>query len=142
MNNKRIIYKNKEGGISVIVPANNSDLSIEEIAAKDVPTGTIYDIVDVTTIPSDRTFRNAWVINTSTIVTDMVKAKDLAHGIRRDKRLEEFASHDEIIMHQVPGSDTAGAEAARAAIRIKYNTMQSDLDAATTPDELKTILGV
>lgn len=30
------------------------------VAAKDVPAGVEYQIVDVSDIPSDRTFRNAW----------------------------------------------------------------------------------
>ena len=33
---------------------------IEWIAAKDVPAGKQFQIVDVTDIPSDRTFRDAW----------------------------------------------------------------------------------
>ena len=56
----RIIYPNDEGGVSVIVPAPECGLSIEEIAAKDVPAGKPYEIVDVADIPSDRTFRGAW----------------------------------------------------------------------------------
>ena len=58
--NKRIIYPTDDGGVAVIVPAPNSGLTIEEIAAKDVPTGKDYQIVDVADVPSDRTFRNAW----------------------------------------------------------------------------------
>ena len=58
--NQRIIYKNDEGGVSIIVPAPECGLTIEEIAAKDVPAGKAYQIVDVSDIPSDRTFRNAW----------------------------------------------------------------------------------
>lgn len=57
---KRIIYPTDDGGVAVIVPAPNSGLTIEEIAAKDVPTGKDYQIVDVADVPSDRTFRNAW----------------------------------------------------------------------------------
>jgi hypothetical protein len=57
--NSRIIYQNDEGGISIIVPAE-CGLTIEEIAAKDVPTGKAYNIVDVSEIPTDRTFRDAW----------------------------------------------------------------------------------
>ena len=57
--NKRIIYQNDEGGISIIVPAD-CGLTIEEIAAKDVPQGKTYHIVDVSEIPTDRTFRDAW----------------------------------------------------------------------------------
>jgi len=48
----------------VISPAVYRDQTDEEfaewIAAKDVPEGKPYKIVDVSDIPSDRTFRNAW----------------------------------------------------------------------------------
>ena len=57
--NKRINYQT-ENGFSVIVPSPNWRGTIEELAAKDVPAGTPYKIVDVSEIPSDRTFRNAW----------------------------------------------------------------------------------
>ncbi len=58
--NQRIIYPTDEGGVAVIVPAPNCGLTIEEIARKDVPAGKPYKIVDVSEIPEDRTFRNAW----------------------------------------------------------------------------------
>lgn len=57
--NKRIIYATDDGGIAIIVPAD-CGLTIEQIAAKDVPAGKAYKIVDVADIPTDRTFRNAW----------------------------------------------------------------------------------
>jgi hypothetical protein len=57
---KRIIYKTTDGGVAVIVPADECGLTIEEIASKDVPAGSPYKIVDVADIPTDRTFRNAW----------------------------------------------------------------------------------
>ena len=59
MMEKRIVYQNDEGGISIIVPAD-CGLTIEEIAAKDVPQDKKYYIVDISDIPEDRTFRNAW----------------------------------------------------------------------------------
>jgi hypothetical protein len=55
---KRIIYQNESGGVSVIIPTG--ELSIEEVAAKDVPAGTPYLVVEDDAIPSDRSFRNAW----------------------------------------------------------------------------------
>lgn len=58
--NQRIIFPNDEGGVSVIVPTAECGLTIQQIAAKDVPMGKPYKIVDVSDIPSDRTFRNAW----------------------------------------------------------------------------------
>ena len=57
--NSRIIFPTDDGGVAVIVPAD-CGLTIEEIAAKDVPAGKPYEIVDVADIPSDRTFRGAW----------------------------------------------------------------------------------
>ena len=72
--NSCIIFPNDDGGVSVIIPAAECGLTIEEIAAKDVPpivvrgpensivssTPRPFQIVDVADIPSDRTFRNAW----------------------------------------------------------------------------------
>jgi len=58
--NSRIIYPTDEGGVAVIVPAPECGLMIEEIAAKDVPEGKPFKIVDAADIPSDRTFRGAW----------------------------------------------------------------------------------
>jgi hypothetical protein len=58
--NKRILYQTEDGGVAVIVPTDNCGLTVEEIATKDVPSGRPYKIVDVSEVPSDRTFRNAW----------------------------------------------------------------------------------
>jgi len=60
--NQRIIFPNDEGGVSIIIPAPEylETHTIEELAAKDVPAGKPYKIVDVSDIPEDRTFRNAW----------------------------------------------------------------------------------
>ena len=53
--NQRIIYPTDDGGVAIIVPS----VSIE-LAMKDIPEGKPYKIVDVSDIPTDRTFRNAW----------------------------------------------------------------------------------
>ena len=60
---KRIIYQNDDNSISILTPAPECPLTIEQIAQKDVLTGKKYKIVDVNEIPSDRTFRNAWEID-------------------------------------------------------------------------------
>ena len=58
--NSRIIYPTDDGGVSIVIPAPECGLTIEEIAARSVPEGKPYKIVDVADIPSDRTFRDAW----------------------------------------------------------------------------------
>jgi hypothetical protein len=60
MNSPRIIYPTPEGGVAIIIPAPDCGLTVEQIAAKDVPAGVPYRIVSSADIPSDRTFRNAW----------------------------------------------------------------------------------
>lgn len=57
---KRIIYPDNEVGICVIIPAPECGMPIEQIALKDVPTGTPYKIIDTSDVPADRTFRAAW----------------------------------------------------------------------------------
>jgi len=58
--NQRIIYQTPEGGVAVIIPA----VSVE-LAMKDIPVGVKYCVVDVADIPSDRTFREAWTVDTT-----------------------------------------------------------------------------
>jgi hypothetical protein len=74
------------------------------------------------------------------ISIDMTKAKDIAHEKRRAARAEEFKPYDEVIMKQIPGNDYTEAEAARQAIREKYATLQAQMDAAQTPEQLKALL--
>ena len=62
MQNKRIIYQNDNGGVVIIIPCD-CGLTIEQIAAKDVPTGKSYKIVDVSEIPTDRQWRDEWTVN-------------------------------------------------------------------------------
>ena len=69
--NQRIIYQTDDGGVAVIVPAPDCGLTIEQVAAKDVPTGKPYKIVDVSEIPTDRSQREAWTVS----------ADDLTDGV-------------------------------------------------------------
>lgn len=68
---QRIIYQTDDGGVAVIIPAPDCGLTVEQIAAKDVPTGKPYRIVDVSEIPTDRSKREAWTVS----------ADDLTDGV-------------------------------------------------------------
>ena len=72
---KRIIFQNDEGGVSIIVPSQEAlnKYGIEAIAKKDVPAGKPFKIVDTADIPADRTFRNAWEVDSASL-TDGVGA--------------------------------------------------------------------
>jgi hypothetical protein len=61
---KRIIHPTDDGGVKIIVPAPawlaEEGNTMEVLAQIRVPEGKPFKIVDVSEIPSDRTFRNAW----------------------------------------------------------------------------------
>ena len=57
---KRIIYTTDDGGVAIIIPADNCGLTVEQIRYKDVPAGKTAYIVDKSVVPTDRSFRNAW----------------------------------------------------------------------------------
>ena len=41
----RFIYENDDGGISIVIPADNTDSTLEEIKAKSCPSGkTVYTV--------------------------------------------------------------------------------------------------
>jgi hypothetical protein len=63
---KRIIYPTDNGGVAIIIPTPEAleTMTIEEIATKDVPSGKEFKIIDISDIPTDRTFRNAWEYTT------------------------------------------------------------------------------
>jgi len=73
------------------------------------------------------------------ITINVNKAKDIAHDIRRAKRSEEFAPLD--VQATIP-SQASAAETARQVIRDKYAAMQTQINSASTPEEIKTALGV
>jgi hypothetical protein len=73
------------------------------------------------------------------ITINIDKAKAIAHDIRRAARTEEFSPYDDAIAKQIPGQ-ADGAEAARQVIRDKYAAMQTDIDAASTVDQIKAAM--
>ena len=71
------------------------------------------------------------------ITINVDKAKGIAHEVRRAKRTEEFAPLD--VKATIP-SEAVAAEEARAAIRAKYEGVQTSIDAAADVDALKAIV--
>ncbi len=83
---KRIVYIEKDGGLAILIPTPEclEYYTLEQIAQKDVPEGLPYKIMDASDIPSDRTFRNAWEID-STELTDGVGASHSTFdGVQND----------------------------------------------------------
>jgi hypothetical protein len=64
-----IIFKNDDGGVSVIHPTPEAlnTYGIEAIALKDVPAGKPYKIIDSADLP-DRQSRNQWDVDESDLI--------------------------------------------------------------------------
>jgi hypothetical protein len=73
---KVIIYKQDNGVVAIIRPTEEALTlyGIEAIAAKDVPAGKPYKIIDASEIPTDRSQRNAWTVDDADL-TDGVGAE-------------------------------------------------------------------
>lgn len=142
MTNKRIVYKNLDGSIGIIIPSDKAllEMTIEDIALKDVPDGLTYHITDVSNIPDDRTFREAWTDDNlgETVDVDMVKARVIQMDRIRALRAEKFI---EMGFPTKLNSELEAAtisQATRDALQALRDIPQTyDLSIATTPEELK-----
>jgi len=81
-----IICPNDDGWISVISPALECGLSIEEIARKDVPAGKPYHIINADQLPQEHMFFEAWEADFS---------DPDGHGIGHDAWFAEQAAKEE-----------------------------------------------
>ena len=77
-----------------------------------------------------------------TITINIDKAKAIAHDIRRVARAEEFKPLDTLIALRIPSVDVQVVEADRQAIRDRYADMQTQIEAAKSPDEIKLALAL
>lgn len=59
---KRIVYQLPSQPVAIMIPCE-CGLTLEQIGQKDIPAGVPFWIVDASTIPDDRTFRNAWELD-------------------------------------------------------------------------------
>lgn len=109
----KIIYTNDNGNMVVVTPVS-TEITVDEIAAKDVPAGKSYTILEDAQVPTDRSFRDAWALSDGSIQVDMTKAKDLMRDKIREVRKNLLAAEDVTFMRAVETAD-ADAQAASAA---------------------------
>ena len=100
---------------------------------------TSYNAADYE-VPAERTFREGWEANAETgiISVNMEKAKGIWRDKIRQSRGPEFEALDAAFMKALEtGADTTEIVAAKQALRDA--PAHADIDAATTPDELKAV---
>ena len=135
---KRFIYENDDGSISIVYPADNTDLTLDEIKAKDCPSGKTVYTVDKSAIPTDRSFRNAWTYTEQIMGfgIDMAKAREIHKTNIRNARTSKLAELDvEFTQALEVGTSTTDIAAKRQALRDA--PADSGIAAASDTDALK-----
>lgn len=139
--NERIVYQNQEGGISIIVPVDGCGLTLEQIIAKDVPPGAVYQVVDVADLPTDRTFRDAWTLQGEAVTVDMPKARQVHRQRLRAMRAPRMAALDVDFMRALETADAARqAEIGAAKQALRAVTDDPRIEAARNPAELAAVI--
>lgn len=107
------------------------------IAARDVPEGLSWQVVDDSTLPTDRTFRGAWKAGIGTVVVDMPLAREIQRDRLRELRAPQLADLDVEFMRAVESGDAA-AQKDIAARKQALRDVTDDpaIDAAKTPEAL------
>lgn len=134
-----IIYN--QGSDVYLIPVENG-LSVEQVASS-VPSGVSYDVVDSATLPVDRTFRKALIIDNGAVSVDMVKACDIHMDRLREMRQEKFVEmgFPQKLNEEVENAVvSAPVKAQLQALRDIPQTY--DLSVATTPEALKAMIPV
>ena len=135
---KVIIYNQENGIMAICVPANNSGLTVEEVAKKDCPEGAkIVDRTDLDGLDND--FRNAWscdsYMNPS---VDISLAKDVWRDKIRKARKPKLEELDiQYMRAQEAGEDTSEIVATKN--KLRDFPAKPEIDSATTVEELKAI---
>ena len=100
----------------------------------------IVDVDDLTSLPANRGFRNAWQLNGTVIEVDMVAARVIHQDKIRAVRSAEFAVND-VALQDAMVDDDAAAKTTAVARRDALRAAPQDaaIAAATTPEELSNV---
>jgi hypothetical protein len=143
---KKIIYTRPDGGVSVVSPAKNiddpeaftEDERIKRALAVLPPEATNVLIVDDTSLPTDRTFRNGWKQNGSTVEHDIEKCRELHKEHLRRVRAPLLEDLDVKYIRALEAGDTATMSAVVSRKQeLRDITVHPSISAAKTADELK-----
>ena len=75
------------------------------------------------------------------VAIDINKAKEITHDKLREARAGEFKPLDaQINIYATNATKVTEIESQRQVIRDKYTTIQENIDACVSADELKTII--
>jgi hypothetical protein len=129
-----IIFTNDNGGVSICVPTG--EISIDAVMTKDVPAGKGARIVNLTDLPRDNDFYDAWEMDTKTVTVNMDKAKEITKKRLRAEREPLLAAQDVAFQRALEsGTSTTAIVAEKQRLR----DITGLVDAVTTLEGLRAI---
>ncbi len=156
---KCLIYTDPEDGRTKIVhPAPQSRLLLprgpglppelepehlwlQRIAAQAIPDGVSdVHVIEVKDLPRDRTYRDAWQHVAGKVSVHMGRARDVHRNLIREARKPLFAELDVAHLRAIESNDNELlATVAQAKQMLRDAPAHPDIEAAQTPEELKTV---
>jgi hypothetical protein len=140
-----IVYTREDGGVSIVHPVPASRMSDEtesdwlaRVISRSVPQGASnVGIVDSSTLPQDRTFRDAWAVSSREVTVDIAKARDVQREKMRRARVPKLAALDVDYMRAMERGDQAGMRAiASRKQELRDVTSLPEIEEARTPAQL------
>jgi hypothetical protein len=129
-----IIFTNDNGGVSVCVPTG--EISIDAVMTKDVPAGKGARIVNLTDLPRDNDFYDAWEMDATSVTVNLAKAKEITKNRLRAERAPLLAAQDVAFQRALEsGADTTAIVAEKQRLR----DITGLVDAVTTLEGLRAI---
>jgi hypothetical protein len=127
-----IIFTNDNGGVSTCVPTG--EISIDAVMTKDVPAGRGARIVNLTDLPRDNDFYDAWEMDATSVTVNFAKAVEITKARLRAERTPLLAAQDVAFQRALEeGKATAAIVAEKQRLRDITNIT------ATTLDELRAL---
>lgn len=129
---------------SVAIMQTIGDASIAECIAKWPPYEQAkvigYQVVDLRSIPTDRTFRNAWTLDGAAIAHDMDKARTIKRDRLRAERALRLAALDVDMLRAAEANDDKEKARITSAKRVLRDLpAHPAIDKAETADELRSL---
>lgn len=133
----RIVYSEGDS-VCVVVPSPKWSGSLEELANKMGISN--YEIIPVSSVPNNRTFREAWERGSGTVSVNMEKARGLWMAKIRASRNLKLNELDVAYMRaDEENNGQLKAQIAQQKLALRNLPETFDLSSATTPEELKAI---
>jgi hypothetical protein len=129
-----IIFTNDNGGVSTCVPTG--EISIDAVMEKDVPAGRGARIVNLSDLPSDNDFYDAWEMDATSVTINFAKAVEITKKRLRAERTPLLVAQDVAFQRALEsGADTTAIIVEKQRLR----DITSLANAASTLNDLRAI---